>query len=424
MVEQTGEPQADIQALQRKNAVLDKLVDVSLVMNSTLAFNPLLEYIMTAATEITGAEAASILLVDKNTQELRFAASRGSDSEGLAGIVVPMEGSIAGAIIAEDRAMVVNDVTQDPRHFQKVGEKISFQTRSLLGVPMRIKEKLIGVLEVLNKIDGGFNDDDVRHITILASQAAVAIENAQLVSALRRAYEDLNALDKLKSDFIAIASHELRTPLGIILGYASFLKDEAEGTASEHADAVLNSALHLRSLIESMTNLQYVHIDKNALKLMDVPISNILYTAHADIERLAKTREGSLELNLPAHEVMVHADPLMMAMALTNILNNAIKFTPPDGRISIDIEERPAEVWVRVQDTGAGLAAHELENIFFQFYQVEDPMTRAHNGLGLGLPIAKAIVERHGGRIWAESPGLGKGSTFTITIPLAEAYTA
>jgi signal transduction histidine kinase len=286
---------------------------------------------------------------------------------------------------------------------------------------MRIKEKLVGVLEVLNKRQGAFDEEDVRHITILASQAAVAIENAQLVAALRQANEELSKLDKLKSDFIAIASHELRTPLGIILGYASFLKEEAEGTASEHAEAVLNSALHLRSLIEAMTNLRFVQIDKSELTIREVPLNLILRGAYADVQSLAETRRHAVTLALPERAVQVRADLHMMTMALTNVLNNAVKFTPEGGEIAVSFEEHPPEVWIRVRDTGIGLPADQLDLIFDQFYQVEDPMTRQHEGLGLGLSISRAILERHGGRIWAESAGPGRGSLFTLTIPLAGA---
>ncbi len=420
MSEQVGTGRAEVQALQRKIDVLGQLVEVSRVMNSTLALKPLLTFIMQAATEITDTEAASILLVDPRTQELRFEASIGSDAEELAGIVVPREGSIAGTIISEDRALVIDDVARDPRHFQGVDEKVSFQTRSLLGVPMRFKDRLIGVLEVLNKREGAFDDGDVRHITILASQAAVAIENAQLVTALQKAYDDLSKLDKLKSDFIAVASHELRTPLGVILGYASFLKEDAEGQVGQHADAVLGSALHMRALIESMENLQYVQINESELDIRAVPVGDIVRVAYTDVLPLAQEREELVSLEMPDYEIAVLADARLMALALSNVLNNAVKFTPRGGQIFITVEEHPTEARISVRDTGVGLPPDQQEAIFKQFYQVEDPMTRSHGGLGLGLAITQAVIERHGGRIWAESPGKDQGSTFTLTIPLAE----
>jgi signal transduction histidine kinase len=414
-------PSIEIDSYQRQLDVLNRLVKISLVMNSTFTLDPLLQFIIESAAEITGAQSASILLVDDNTHELRFAAAMGPNSDRLAGIIVPIEDSIAGAILMEDRAIIQDDVTHDPRHFRDVDKKTSFHTRSLLGVPLRIKDRIIGVLEVLNKYHGRFNDDDVQHITILASQAAVAIENAQLVAALRQAYDDLAKLDQLKSNFISIASHELKTPLGVILGYASFLKEDSQGESGEHAQMVLDSAQHLRNLIEGMTNLTYVDLDTSEFSVMVVPATDILDFALADIRTLAEAKRQLIAVEGPSAPVDVMVDPQKAAMALTNVLNNAVKFTPAEGTIAVSVtaHERKGEVWIRVSDNGIGIAEDQLERVFDQFYQVEDPMTRQHEGLGLGLAIARSLLERQNGRIWAESAGLGHGTTFTLALPLA-----
>jgi signal transduction histidine kinase len=414
-------PSTEIDSYQRQLDVLNRLVKISLVMNSTFTLDPLLQFIIESAAEITGAQSASILLVDDNTHELRFAAAMGPNSDRLAGIVVPIEDSIAGAILMEDRAIIQDDVTHDPRHFRDVDKKTSFHTRSLLGVPLRIKDRLIGVLEVLNKYQGRFNDDDVQHITILASQAAVAIENTQLVAALRQAYDDLAKLDQLKSNFISIASHELKTPLGVILGYASFLKEDSQGESGEHAQMVLDSAQHLRNLIEGMTNLTYVDLDTSEFSIMVVSATDILDFALADIRTLAEAKRQLIAVEGPGASVDVRVDPQKAAMALTNVLNNAVKFTPAEGTIAVSVtaHERKGEVWIRVSDNGVGVDDDQLERVFDQFYQVEDPMTRQHDGLGLGLAIAKSLLERQNGRIWAESAGLGHGTTFTLALPMA-----
>ncbi len=170
-----------VRIMQDKLTALNRLVEISLILNSTLALQPLLDYLMNAATEISNAEAASILLVDKNTNELFFTAASNASGQGLIGMVVPIEDSIAGRIIEEGRAVIIADAAHEPRHYRQVGEQIGFETRNILGVPMRIRDKLVGVLEVVNKKEGEFGEDDLRHIGILSSQAAVAIENARLV---------------------------------------------------------------------------------------------------------------------------------------------------------------------------------------------------------------------------------------------------
>lgn len=413
---------ADPQTLKRDNEVLNRLVQVSLILNSTLDLERLLQRIMQIAGEITHAAAASILLMDRNTNQLSFAASTGTDIKKLQDIPVPLDSSIAGTIFTEGRPIIIDEPDRDPRHYSQVDKEIEYKTTSLVGVPMRVREEVIGVLEALNKkpdVNGGrFDEEDVRRLTILAAQAAVAIENARLVEALQKALDDLDQLDKLKSDFIAIASHELRTPLGVILGYASFLKDEAQGEASEHAEQVFTSALRMRNLIEDMANLTQVKADED-LNIDLVTINSIMRAAQQEVADVAEVKGQAFIVDVPVEQIEINADRAKLVLALTNVLNNAVKFTPEGGVITLGAERKKSEVWLTIKDTGVGLEGVNLERIFDQFYQVEDHMTRKHGGLGLGLAIAKAIIERHMGRIWAESQGKNRGSTFTISLPLA-----
>ncbi len=414
----TTAPLQPVASLLKQNQILKRLLEVSLVLNSNFALDPLLNYIMEAASEITKAESASILLIDKRTNELHFAATNTANAQSMKGIPVPMDGSVAGAIIRENRSIIIQDATQDPRVNRTVDNQTAFQTRSLMGVPMRIKDKVIGVLEVVNRIGPAWTDDDRNHLTILASQAAVAIENASQAEALKKAYEELDKVDKVKNDFIAVASHELRTPLSIIVGYASFLQEEAQGTASEHAAAVLASAQHLGDLIEDMTNLRYLQLGQAELSRTVCSLAEIMEGAHNESQSLAAAKQQRIEISYPALSDVVHVDLMKLQMALTNVLNNAIKFTPPGGTIKMFSERHASDLWIRVQDSGIGIPPDQLERIFENFYQVADHMTRKYNGMGLGLPIARSVVEAHKGRIWAESEGPNQGATLTISLPL------
>lgn len=415
----TPEPRDDVTTLQRKLDILNRLVEVGRVMNSTVQLEPLLEYIMRTAEEITGSEAASILLVDANSGDLHFTAATGVVSDELIGITVPLEGSIAGAIIAEDRAMIVSDVTRDPRHFRGVDEEVAFKTRSILGVPMRIKDRLVGVLEVLNKTEGEYQDEDLLNIAILASSAAVAIENAQLIRSLEEANDALDRLSKLKSDFIAIASHELRTPLGIILGYAAVLQEEAQPPADAYTDALFKAALKMRTLVEGMTNLRYIQLDEGETHLEPVPVGEIMRAAYDEVLEFAGTKDQIYVCEEPEPGLLVLADRSKAILALTNVLNNAVKFTPSGGAVIVSVEQRSREAWITVRDNGYGIPEGEAERIFDPFCQVEDPLTRRYGGLGIGLTITRAVMQQHGGRVWAESPGPGEGSRFTLVFPLA-----
>jgi signal transduction histidine kinase len=256
---------------------------------------------------------------------------------------------------------------------------------------------------------------------ILASQAAVAIENARLVQQLQRAYNELNQIDKLKNDFIAIASHELRTPLSVILGYATFLQEEAQGAASEHATHVLNSAMRMRDLISDLTNLRYLKMGEMELAREHLPLASLFQAAQQDVESLANAKGHMLRVEKPEMNLVVVVDRIKLGMVLTNLLNNAIKFTPPGGKITLSYVRKPQSVWITIKDTGIGIPSDQLTRIFDEFHQVEDHMTRRHGGMGLGLAIAKALVEAHGGRIWAESEGVNRGSTFIINLPVSHA---
>ncbi len=413
----TGALQMPRNELQQTVRQLARLVEISVTLNSTLDPTQLLNFIIQTAAEVLDCETTSILLFDEKRGELIFAASSGSDPEKLAQIPVPLDASIAGTIFCENRPMVISDVAKDPRHFSQVGEQLQFRPQSLVGVPMRIQDRVTGVLEALNKREGNFNDADAKILSIIASQAAVAIQNARLVQALKTANDELSRADKMKNDFMAIASHELRTPLGVILGYASFLQEDAQGELSEHATVVLNSALKMRTLIEDMTNMTMLQMGSSKLALTPMPIQPIIQSVCGEVAATAEAKNQQLSMHLPVKELYVNADREKLERVLMNLLNNAIRFTPDGGQITVSARGLRGETWLEVKDTGIGIPSGELENIFRDFYQVEDHMTRHHGGLGLGLAIARGITQLHGGRIWAESEGKDKGSTFKIVLP-------
>lgn len=409
-----------VEVLEDRIAALERILRISQILTSTLQLEPLLQTITQAAIELTDTEASSIMLVDKNTGELRFEAVSGPKREEVKRVTVPLEGSIAGWIAREGKPLIVPDVRTDPRFYTQVDETTDLETRSILGVPLQVKGEVIGVLEALNKTgDGIFTQDDMHTLSTLAAHAAIAIENARLVTEIQRAYEELSELDQLKSEFVAIASHELQTPLTVILGYASFLKRETTGAASEQVDAVLQSALRLRSLIDDMINLRHIETGEAELELEQLSLNELVTTITAEFASLAEARKQSFNIKLAPQPPMVEADRQKLRLVLANLLSNAVKFTPEGGRIQVEAETKGREVWVSVRDTGIGIPSRERERIFDRFYQVEPSLTRRFEGIGLGLSIAKAMVELHGGRIWMESVE-GMGSSFTFALPLPE----
>lgn len=400
--------------------MLSRLVELSVTLNSTLELGPLLKFLLRTAADLLECEKASILLYNETRGDLSFLSATGDDAADLTEIPVPLHGSIAGLIFRKNEPVIINDVANDPQHFSKVSEKTGFLAESLMGVPMHLRGETTGVIEALNKREGKFTLSDAQLLEVVASQAAVAIHNAQLVQDLRRADAELRRVDKIKTDFMHLATHELRTPLAIITSYAEFLKMDSQGRASEHATRVLDAALRQRAIIDSMANMNLLQLGTLDLKRELVALQDVLRAARADCQDEADVEKVRMQMTLADPPIVVRGDAQQLELVFKNILNNAILFTPAGGNVTITLQTDKANATVSMRDTGVGIPAGELTNIFKDFYQVQDHMTRRHGGLGLGLSIARGIVQLHGGRIWAESPGPDQGSTFKIALPLEE----
>ncbi len=410
-----------ITGLEQRIGYLERIVKISQILNSTLSLKPLLQIIVQAATELTDTETCSIMLFDKKNNDLRFAEATGGVSAELGKVSVPLEGSIAGWIVRANRPLLIRDAKNDPRWHQGVDESIDFETRSILGVPLKVRDKVIGVLEVINKrTEEGFSQDDVQFAETLGAHAAIAIENARLMDELQQTYRELAEVDRIKGDFVSIASHELRTPLSLILGYASFLKDNVSGQASEQAEIVLSSAIKLRSIIDELVNLRHIQAGDIQLERSMFSFREMVQEVVKEFKDIVNAKQQTLTTRFTPNDspFNIDADHQKIRLVLANLVSNATKFTGEKGRIHIDVAQKKHEYWINVIDTGVGIPEEQYDRIFDQFHQVEPSLTRKFEGMGLGLSIAKGMVEVHRGRIWVESV-VGKGSKFTIVFPTA-----
>lgn len=188
---------------------------------------------------------------------------------------------------------------------------------------------------------------------------------------------------------------------------------------TDNAERVLIAASQMRSIIESMTSLHLLQARGLTFKPRVVPVQQVLRAAYEEMRPIAGEMRHSVALHLPPQSLLVTADPDKLTPAFVNILNNAIRFTPSGGQITISAMNRGGNILISVADTGIGIASENLPKIFQEFYQVEPHTTRRFGGLGIGLTIAKGLIETQGGRIWAESGGLGKGTTLYVALPPA-----
>ena len=396
---------------------LIKLVEISLTLNSTKEPEELLQSIIQTATDLLDCEVASILLYDRESKKLHFAAATGTNQQLLAEIPVPSDQSIAGYVFREKKPILVPDVHDDPRHYDLVSEEVHFRPRNLVCVPMLIRDQVIGVLEALNKLDGVFSKDDADILAIIASQAAVAIQNARQMQALQNAYAEIRRADDIKSRFLALASHELRTPLQHVLGYAGLLLESENQDVIEKADRVVKAGNRMKAIIESMTSLDLIRQGKLETEFKLQPIQVILEKALQEKRHDIIDHRHLVEWHVPMQPIIVKADEKALTQVFINILDNAIRFTPENGQISIDAKREKNKVLISISDSGLGIPEDELENVFKDFYQLEQHLTRTHEGLGLGLTIARGIVIMHGGKIWAERISDENGTVITVCLP-------
>ncbi|NPV68968.1 MAG: GAF domain-containing sensor histidine kinase [Anaerolineae bacterium] len=380
-------------------------MEISRQLTSTLDLNALLDQIIQAAIELTQSQAASILLVDPQTGELRFEAASDISSGTRDALIVPKEGSVAGWVVTHGEYVLVPDAPNDPRWFQEVEKSVKTKTRNMLAVPMRAHTRIIGALEALNKRnDAPFTTDDVNTLTTLAAQAAIAIENARLFQ---------------QNDFIAELVHELRTPLAALKASTMLLmrpslpedrRYEIIATMERETDRLIRMTtefLDLARLESGRTRLEMAPFDLR--ELIDETVTVVRQQA----------LERAITINVDAEKVEVEGDRGKLKQVLLNLLTNAIKYNREHGLIDVCLrppqEKAQDTVTVSVRDTGRGIAKEDQAHIFERFYRVADSEGFTQ-GTGLGLIIAKRIVEAHNGNMWLESePGLG--STFSFTLP-------
>jgi len=405
------------QEVRKKTQKVVQLVEISAVLNSTLKPETLLKNILDTAADLLDCGGVSILLYDEREKELRFAATTSGNIDELEKIPVPLDNSLAGTIFTENRHLVINSTQDDPRHYNEVGDEVGFQVDSLLGAPMRIKDRVTGVIEALNKTEGEFTDFDVSLLLVVASQAAISIHNAGLIQALQKANVELSQADKLKRDLMSVASHELRTPLGNILGYATLLHEDAIEENKPLAESILRASSKLRAVLDDIANMNLLYTGEADLDFSDTTLQRVIDFAREEVRATVSKEDNIVDYQLPDDPIQLYLDLQKMSVVFVNLLLNAIRYTPIEGTIKLTIDDRKDEVVISISDTGRGISPDSLEKIFEVFYQEDDHMTRRYGGLGLGLSIARELVDLHRGRIWAESKGLGEGATFRVMLP-------
>jgi two-component system NtrC family sensor kinase len=498
--------------LGRRVKELKILYGIGKSVASLLDLEKLLGRVVEAAVYITGAEECFLMLVDEETSELYIRAAQGPQEKYPRSLKLKVEDSIADGVVRTGEAVMIGGPAREN------DLRTAYLVKALLSAPLKTKDKVIGVLSVDNKTSAKtFTDNDLYLLSALADYAAIAIENAQLFSAVkserskletiigstedaviitdsemrvlllnkaaRRAFgielaevtnkpiarvikneplthlfirsiddsqiqrgeiplEDghtLNAnltpipgvgyaavmqditylkeLDKMKSEFVSNVSHDLRSPLTTIKGFVQLLPKAGPLTPQqqEFSAKILKGVENITELIGDLLDLGKIEAGVG-LEMNICHVDSIINEAVEDLRSQAEAKRQRLDVELTPQLSPVLGNDLRLGQVVTNLVGNAIKYTPDGGLISVRASNNNGQIVVSVQDTGFGIPPADQPYIFEKFYRVRTEETDDISGTGLGLAIVKSVIERHNGRVWVESePGVG--STFTFILP-------
>lgn len=421
--------------LQQRNRELAMLNRASQALSATLDLDQVLSTVLEEVRHLMGVVACSVWLIDPATAELVCRQASGFQSQVVRGWRLPPGAGIAGWVARHGASQIIPDAQEDKRHAQEVDRQTGLMTRSILSIPLHVKQDVIGVLQVTDTKIDRFHTADLTLLEPLAASAAIAIDNARLVETLRQRTITLEARNEELKSFTYVASHNLRAPLVNLMGFATELErafpvlalaldttlpylDEGTQRAVTIAQRDVPEALEF--INTSVTRMN--HLINGLLELSRLGRCK-LEPEQIDMEQLIQTILEGIAHHTAEHQVKVRVDHLpqvtadraSMELIMSNLLTNALLYLTSDrpGEIEITAESNHDETIFHIRDNGRGIAEEDIHKIFTPFRRVGKPDAP---GEGLGLAYVQTLIRRHGGRIWCESePGVGTTFTFIIS---------
>jgi signal transduction histidine kinase len=429
----------EVESLRRElSEALDQQTATSeilrVISSSPTDLQPVLDTVAENAARLCEASDAQIFRIEDGF--IRRAAAHGSMPVPPAGLPISRGRPLGRAVVDRETIHVHDLAAELESEFpeSKPWQQMS-GARTVLAAPLMMENVPIGVILIRRTEVRPFSAMQIALLRTFANQAMIAIKNVRLFQEIQDktcelevANERLKELDRLKSDFVSNVSHELRTPLTAIKGAVDLLLREVTGPLNEkqnhYLTRVRSNTQHLAGLINDLLDLSKIESGKLELTSTLVSLGGLVDDVVETLRPLAAEKAVALEASIPEMPIMVRADRHKITQVLTNLIGNAIKFTPALGKVTVSSSRDDGD-WMRVAvcDTGPGISAHERGRIFDKFYQVAENGGRKPKGTGLGLAISKTLVELHGGKIWVESEP-GQGSRFYFILPavvLAEA---
>jgi PAS domain S-box-containing protein len=410
----------ELRARHEVEIAIDRMARVQSVTDVALAhlsLDELLAELLNRVRDAMTVDTVAILLLESEGDELVAWAAKGLEEEVELGARIPVGSGFAGRVAAQKSPVRIYDLDQEIVLNPLLVRK---GIRSLLGVPLLVQGRVIGVMHVGKFTPYRFTEDDTRLLQLVADRVALAIDNARLFEEERAARREAEAASRAKDEFLTTISHELRTPLTPVIGWIHMIRNGIlPDNEAEHGMAVIEKNSHaLKRLINDLLDMSAILTGKMRMEQLPVSLGEVVSEAVETVRPLAAARD--IQLDVMFHDwqnEIVSGDRARLVQVFWNLLTNALKFSTPGGRVKVDCQANGREAVVSVEDSGQGIAPDFLPFVFDRFRQADGSKTRAHGGLGLGLALVRSFVEAHKGQVEAESEGLGQGSRFKVRLP-------
>jgi signal transduction histidine kinase len=409
-------------ALSNRLSEISALSEVGKAINTTLDLSDVLNLILSSALELLGGTEGSVMLLEDDGEHLQVVSYHGPHLETVMQGRAQVGHGIAGTVAARQTAMLIqsDEVADDLKAHVHPQRGI----RSAMSVPLVRNSDLLGVLN-LSETEGNrrFSEQDLDALGVFAEHAAIAIGNASMFEKERETVARLEELDQLKSDFVATVSHELKTPLTAIIGAAKTVS--RKGTAMEpeqHAsflEMIERQGQRLLRLVEDILTTSQIESGAPRMRRELVDLRHLADEVIVDLHDAKVGFGRTVEVEAQPETPRAWGDAVGLRHILSNLVENALKYSPPSSKVIVKVIETLDEARLEVTDEGEGISDEKLQEIFDRFRQIDSSSTRRVGGFGLGLFIVKNLVDAHGGEIEVQSR-IGVGSTFMVHLPKRE----
>ncbi|HEX5705216.1 MAG TPA: PAS domain S-box protein [Pyrinomonadaceae bacterium] len=391
---------------------------VTEVALSYLSLDKLLAELLERVCESMDVDTVVILLREEDDHLVAWA-TKGLEID--LGIRVPIGAGFGGRVAAQKAPLAIDDTETAELYTPFLREH---GVKCLLGVPLLIEGRVLGVIHVGRFTQRPFSEDDTRLLQLVAFRVALAIDNARLFEEERAARREAEAANRAKDEFLTTLSHELRTPLTPVIGWIHMVRTGMLPTQQlDHGLSVIEKNAHaLKRLINDLLDMTAILSGKMRMEELPVHLGQVVHEAIETVRPFAATRQINVEGTFRNwNDEIVIGDTTRLGQVFANLLHNAVKFSPVGGTVRLTCETEGHNAVVSVTDEGEGIPPEFLPHVFEKFVQADGSKTRSHGGLGLGLALVKSFVESHGGTVSAESAGRGHGSRFTVRLTRKEA---